>query len=60
MGMAGHPPGPFLASCSSYQAGDAGNLLSRSGRDLELTDVEETAALGPGPRNVLDLKHLGI
>lgn len=35
-------------------------LVSRSGRDLDSTDLEETAELGPGARNVLDLKLWGI
>lgn len=34
--------------------------MSRSGRDLDLTDLEETAELGPGARNVPDLKLQGI
>lgn len=34
--------------------------MSRSRRDLDSTDLEETAELGPGARNVPDLKLWGI
>ena len=35
-------------------------LVSRSGRNLDSTDLEETAELGLGAKNVLDLKLQGI
>ena len=34
--------------------------MSRSGRDLDSADLEETAELGPGAKNVLDLKLQGM
>ena len=34
--------------------------MSGSGCDLDSTDLEERAELGPGARNVLDLKLWGI
>lgn len=47
---------PLLASCPPCLAGDTRILLSRSGCDLDSSDLEERAELGPGARNVLDLK----
>ena len=52
---------PSLRSIMTLlSAGDTRILVSRSGRDLDSADLEETAELGPGAKNVLDLKLQGM